>query len=87
MISEGYGVQAGDVTGKRGLASDRRMSASVALTALAVEPCSRAVLIFFPELKRPLLRPAVAENVSCCCGMDTAGGWSTWLDDWRHERA
>ena len=63
------------------------MRASVALTALAMEPCSRAVSIFFPELKRPLLRPAVAENVSCCCGMDTAGGWSTWLDGWRHERA
>ena len=82
-----YGVQAGDVTGKRGLASDRRMSASVALTALAVEPCSRAVSFFFPELKRPLLRPAVAENVSCCCGMDATGGMDTWMDGFRHERA
>ena len=63
------------------------MSASLALTALAVEPCSRAVSIFFPELKRPLLRSAVAENVSCCCGMDTAGGMDTWMDGFRHERA
>ena len=63
------------------------MRASLALTALAMEPCSRAVLNFFPELKRPLLRPAVAENVSCCCGMDTAGGMDTWMDGFRHERA
>ena len=64
------------------------MRASLALTALAMEPCSRArsILIFFPELKRPLLRPAVAENVSCCCGMDTAGGMDTWMDGFRHER-
>ena len=86
-VSRVYGVGPVKSGTKRRLASDRRMRASLALTALAMEPCSRAVLNFFPELKRPLLRPTVAKNVSCCCGMDTAGGMDTWMDGFRHERA